>query len=248
MKVRYTEEEFNKAIATDGLKLECYHCGKEFLKKKNLVQLVIRKHINKQGIDYSYGCKYCSQRCNADAHNKEHTVCCKQCGKEFRKTNAEIQKTPNSFCSHSCSATYNNTHKTHGTRRSKLEVWLEQQLPSVYPSLEFHFNRKDAINAELDIYIPSLKLAFELNGIFHYEPIYGPEKLAQIQNNDERKYQACLEKGIELCWIDVSALKYFKEKNIVKYLAIIQEVIDKKKVPHAGLEPASLGSKPSILH
>lgn len=100
----------------------------------------------------------------------------------------------------------------------------------LYPALVFHFNRKDAINAELDIYIPSLKLAFELNGLFHYEPIFGADKLAQIQNNDERKYQACIEHGIELCLIDVSSFKNFKEKGAVKYLSIIQEVISRKAV------------------
>ena len=83
----------------------------------------------------------------------------------------------------------------------------------LFPSLEFHFNRKDTINSELDIYIPSLKIAFELNGIFHYEPIYGPEKLGQINNNDERKMQACIEHGIELCLIDVSTLTYFKPEK-----------------------------------
>jgi hypothetical protein len=96
----------------------------------------------------------------------------------------------------------------------------------LYPSLKFHFNRKDAINAELDIYIPSLKLAFELNGIFHYEPIYGPEKLAQIQTNDERKFQACLERGIELCLIDVSSFSYFKLEGAKRYLNIVTSILN----------------------
>lgn len=87
---------------------------------------------------------------------------------------------------------------------------------------------KDAINSELDIYIPSLKLAFELNGIFHYEPIYGQDKMNQIQNNDNRKFQACLEHGIELCIIDSSKLTYFKPANAQKYLDIITQVINSK--------------------
>jgi hypothetical protein len=98
----------------------------------------------------------------------------------------------------------------------------------LYPNLEFHFNRKDAINSELDIYIPTLKLAFELNGIFHYEPIYGSEKLDQIKNNDSRKYQACIEKNIELCIIDSSGLKYFKPEKCQKYLDIITNIINTK--------------------
>lgn len=121
---------------------------------------------------------------------------------------------------------YRNANKIQGVRRSKLEAWLEQQLLALYPLLEFHFNRKDAINSELDIYIPSLKLAFELNGIFHYEPIFGSEKLGQIQNNDQRKHQACNERGIELCLIDTSSLKYFKPEKAKKYLSIITSIID----------------------
>jgi hypothetical protein len=135
----------------------------------------------------------------------------------------------NVFCGKSCAASYNNTHKTHGNRRSKLEIYLEEKFPALYPSLEFHFNRKDAINSELDIFIPSLKLAFELNGIYHYEPIHGKDKLESIQNNDNRKFQACLERDIELCIIDASKLTYFKESNAVPYLNIIRKVIDQKK-------------------
>ena len=79
-----------------------------------------------------------------------------------------------------------------------------------------------------DIYIPSLKLAIELNGIFHYEPIFGEDKLKKVQNNDNRKFQACLEKEIEFCIIDTSQQKYFKEKTSQKYLSIITEIIDLK--------------------
>lgn len=98
----------------------------------------------------------------------------------------------------------------------------------MYPSLDIHYNRKDAIDAELDIYIPSINLAIELNGIFHYEPIYGEKKLLQIQNNDQRKFQACLEKKIELCWIDTSSFTYFKVNKAQNYLQIITQIIDSK--------------------
>ncbi len=94
--------------------------------------------------------------------------------------------------------------------------------------MEIHFNRKDAINAELDIYIPSGNLAFELNGIFHYEPIYGAEKLASIQNNYNRKFKACLEKGIELAFINCSQQKKFKKSTSQKYLNIITSIINSK--------------------
>ena len=115
-----------------------------------------------------------------------------------------------------------------GNRKSKLEFYLEEQLPLLFPNLEFHFNRKDAINSELDIYIPTIRLAFELNGIFHYEPIYGENKLNQIKNNDNRKFQACLEQNIELCIIDTSKLIYFKKENADPFLEIVKEIINKK--------------------
>lgn len=158
--------------------------------------------------------------------NRMIKCCCLNCGKSFDKYQNQVQRSPNHFCSRSCAATYNNTHKTKGIRRSKLEQWIEEQLNALYPDLEIHYNRKDAINAELDIYIPSMKLAFELNGIFHYEPIYGKDKLDQIQENDQRKHQSCYEAGIEICWIDSSGLKYFKEANARKYLDIICGAID----------------------
>jgi len=107
-------------------------------------------------------------------------------------------------------------------------MYLEQILPQKYSNLEFHFARKDAINSELDIYIPSLKLAFELNGIFHYEPIYGSDQLNKIQNNDKRKFQACLEKQIELCILDVSTISYFKPEKVQKFVNIITDIIDLK--------------------
>lgn len=120
---------------------------------------------------------------------------------------------------------------------SKLERWLQERLQRLYPDLEFHFNRKDTINGELDIYIPSLKLAFELNGVFHYEPIYGPEKLANIQSNDGRKFQACLEHGIELCIVDTSRMTNFKERGALKYLEVIQGVLNSRIAAAEGVEP-----------
>ncbi len=202
------------------LQCECYFCHKSFyVTKKNIIN-ALRNTKDK--------CKYCNLKCSAQQKSKNHnkTVNCKQCDKEFIKLVNQIKKTKNNFCSKSCAGTYNSTHKTHGTRRSKVELWLEEQLIILYPNLHLDFNKKDAINSELDIYIPSLKLAFELNGIFHYEPIYGQDKLNKIQNNDNRKLQACADNGISFCIIDISSLSYFKPAKVQKYLDIIIKIID----------------------
>jgi len=173
---------------------------------------------------------FCCQECKNlfFGHGPKAKVECLNCNQPFEKKEAQIKRNPNHFCCCSCSVSYNNKNKIHGNRRSKLEVWLEEKLPEAYPNLELHFNRKDAINSELDIYIPSLKLAFELNGIFHYEPIYGEEKLNQIQNNDNRKFAACHENGISLCIIDTSKQIRFTEKSSLPFLDIIKQIINSK--------------------
>jgi len=218
----YTQEEFNSAKSRDLLSLQCKHCGKTFYKCKNVIQATIAGHHSTSD--------FCSNKCHRHFECPSFVFPCDHCGKGIRRTVRAIEKSKakHHFCSKSCSCTYQNLHKTKGTRVSKLEKWLSIKLPLLYPNLEFHFNRKDAINSELDIYIPSLKLAFELNGIFHYEPIFGDKTLERSQNNDKRKYQACLEKGIELCIIDVSKHSYFKEQTCLPFLEIIQGIISLK--------------------
>ncbi len=195
--------------------MTCSHCKKDFKRTSS---------DHKKWTKISY----CSKSCHSKGQYVSLTVKCNQCDASFIRCPAEYKKSITHFCSRSCSATYNNTHKTKGTRISKLEMYLAKELVKIYPTIEFHFNRKDTINSELDIYIPSLKLAFELNGIFHYEPIYGEDKLKQIQNNDNRKFQACLEHHIELVIIDSSKMKNFKEKEGQLYLKIITDIIDLK--------------------
>ncbi len=196
------------------------NCGKIFYKKSDQTKYDAKVNV--------ISGKYCSRLCKGLAENKKLSVNCLNCDVTFIKRFCDCKKTPNHFCGRSCAATYNNKHKTTGTRRSKLEVWIEAQLTEKYHVLEIHFNKKDAINSELDIYVPSLKLAFELNGIFHYEPIFGEDKLDSILNNDQRKFQACLERKIELCIIDTTSQKSFKPKNSQKYLDIITSLIELK--------------------
>lgn len=191
----------------------------ELLKNKERMLKIKQDNISKY-LENPEKCTHCNIIINYEKYLQKST--------DRRKKLKSGKAKYNYFCSSSCAATYNNTHKTTGTRKSKLEVYLEEKIKELYPDTDIHFNRKDAINSELDIYIPSLKLAFELNGIFHYEPIYGPEKLSQIKNNDERKFQACLENGIELCIIDSSKLKSFKDINAKPYLDIICNIINKK--------------------
>jgi hypothetical protein len=224
MKPLYTQEEFNTSKSRGLLPLECVHCKKPFLITKHRIFRSLNENTKQ------YTSDFCSKKCQGFHSTLAINGNCKNCLKPVTRTLAEAKgsKSGNMFCNQSCAAKWNNAHKTKGTRVSKLERWLAERLPLLYPDLEFHFNRKDAINGELDIFIPSLRLAFELNGIFHYEPIYGPEKLGRMQSNDERKMLACAEYGIELCVLDVSSITYFKPTKAQRFLDIITRIVNSK--------------------
>jgi hypothetical protein len=221
----FSQEELSNSKFNEFLKVKCDVCGQVFQqRKRSIIERIKRKS------DHCACSKKCISKIGLLSNNLSPStvVNCKTCNVAVLRIPSQIKKYANHFCSRSCSATYSNTHKSKGTRRSKLEKWLEVQLHLLYPNLDIWYSNKSAINSELDIYIPFLNLAFELNGIFHYEPIFGDVKLNQIKNNDSRKFQACLERNIELCIIDTSQHKYVKPSTSQKYLDIITHLVNSK--------------------
>lgn len=158
--------------------------------------------------------------------NPSHSVHCVKCDKliTIHDNVYNKSKTKRFFCSNSCACSYNNTNKQYGTRRSKFEKYVQDQLIIDFPMLEIVYNNKELIGSELDIFIPSLKLAIELNGIVHYEPIYGTDKLSRIQNNDKQKSIRCYELGFEFAVIDTSKCSY--HKHYPNYYLHIKQVIE----------------------
>lgn len=220
MKPLYTQVDFDNAKSTDFLFCECQQCNNSFKRAK--------KDIKRAIIGTKPDIQFCSHQCSCLSKKTKQNLLCSNCNTQFERVPNQIKKSNNHFCSKSCAVTYNNKNKTHGNRRSKLEMWLEEQLTTLYPNTLIEFNQKSAIGSELDIYIPTLNLAFELNGIFHYEPIYGTNKLDQIQSNDKSKSLACHEAKIDLCIIDTSQQKYVKPSTSQKYLDIIINIINER--------------------
>lgn len=214
-------ESIKSLKSRDLVSYFCEECKKQSQCKKSNLETNIKR--NSIGL-------FCSLKCKGLYYSKINSkqVNCINCSKYFKKNNAEIKKSSNHFCSKSCAATYNNKHKKYGIRRSKLEIYIEKQIRLDYPDLELLCNDKSVIESELDFYFPNLKLAIELNGIFHYEPIYGLEKLSQIQKNDCQKFKLCHENNIELCIIDSSNCKYLTQQQKDKFYNIFASIINQK--------------------
>ena len=140
--------------------------------------------------------------------NDPQEVVCTQCSKTFTKLYNQIKRGPHHFCSCRCSAIYNNKHRKTGTRISKLELYLQSNLEGY----KFDYNNRSVCDGlELDIYIEELKLAFEINGITHYKPIYGIEKLEKTQSKDLSKNKLCDNMGIILHTIKDESLCFSEE-------------------------------------
>lgn len=219
MKILLSDEEFNLCKTNDMIPIECECCGKRFTVRKHYVVDSLNRH------DGNYY-RYCCHKCRNISEGKRIETVCAHCGKTIYKTLREYSKSSNHFCNSSCAASYNNMHKKSGCRRSKLEVYIETRLKDEYPEMEILFNDKSIIDSELDIYIPSLRIGFELNGIIHYKPIYGVEKYDRVVSNDEAKKRLCESNEIALHVIDTSGQKRFNEHTSIKYFDYIRDTIE----------------------
>ncbi len=208
-------------MTTNTITCICENCHAEFD-----IQSKHYRYNQKNG--YTPG-RFCSRQCCNTffkaTKTKSSQVACEQCGVSFTKLAKELARSKHNFCSKSCAAKYHNAHKTTGTRRSRLEAYIESQLRTDFHGLELICNGKEAIGSELDFYFPQLRLAIELNGIFHYEPIYGPDRLERIQANDQQKFLACAAAGIELCVIDTSSVNHITDSVKVRYYTIVKDLV-----------------------
>jgi len=201
------------------IKLKCPTCDMSFNKPFKEYN-----RANKRGHAH-----VCSRACRDKKRSFDNTTKthCTNCDKSLIMANSAIKKSKsgNHFCSRSCAATYNNKNKTYGTRRSKLEVFIEDKLQSELPDLIFIANSKKVIGSELDFYFPDLKLAIEVNGPLHYKPIYGEKKFLQIQANDQIKISACQKANITLAIVD--NLKDYTKSYVNDRWTIIKQILIK---------------------
>jgi hypothetical protein len=230
MKILITVEELNDKRSRDLVPLECEICGNTFYKVKSHVM---------RGIKGTRQITTCSKECSGKMIGKKNkrpiefiTLTCEVCKVKFerkaiqyRKVN--LKKNKVCCCSRKCAASWQYSQGLMKNMRSTLEYWIEETLTPLFPDLGIRYNVRDIIDGELDIYIPSLNVAFELN---HYKPIYGTEKLEKRQTKDFEKSIDCFSKVIDLHVIDCREFKYLNENVDIKYLNYIVDVIKRKVV------------------
>lgn len=219
-KSRYIHKQFFDANINNVKTVDCKKCGNQTIKTNGRYNEAIKNGWN----------FFCSIKCRYAYQEKGQECFCAYCSQSIKKTPAQIRQTKaNVFCSKSCAARYNNGHKSNGTRRSKLECYLEQQLSLKFPGLQFLCNTKKPIGLELDFYFPELKLAIEINGFLHYQPIYGFEKLKRIQELDAKKASRCVKESIRLWIIDVSNEPHLTRNIKAKHWNTVKELVIKSK-------------------
>src|SRR4051794_29278672 len=84
---------------------------------------------------------------------------------------------------------------------------IRAQVEAIFPGIEIKSNhRPDDLRSrrqrplELDLHMPELGLAIEVQGPQHFRPLRGPND--QLIENDLRKKQWCRDRGIRLMWMN----------------------------------------------
>lgn len=209
--------------------LRCEWCHSEFEKSESQYNKNIRNGKK----------NFCSKKCVSDWFHQTKfpklpeliTLNCTFCGNEFQRKyksyrNNQLYDHKKPFCSRRCNAKFKYKFYTNG--RSKLEEWIEKKLSSMYPSLKINYNDRDTVGIELDIYIPSLELAFELNGIHHYKPIYGIPNFVNSTFRDVIKEHKCKTRHIDLYVLDCREFSHPNEEKDNIFLEEITKRIEEK--------------------
>ncbi len=202
--------------------LVCDHCNENF-------EVTPKQWTARRSLKKAEGMRtFCGRACQLKGMGREvKTIIkcnCEECGNDLERSSTNKRRYPLSFCDPSCAITYKNKLRQ-GHSRSKLEVYLEERLLEEFSFLNFLFNDRQKIGLELDIYLPELNLAFEINGIFHYLPIFGQKKLEETQERDFLKNRFCSELGIKVVTIDVRKMQFNLKSGAPIFDHISEEIL-----------------------
>jgi endogenous inhibitor of DNA gyrase (YacG/DUF329 family) len=172
---------------------------------------------------------FCGKKCNYAYKKAGQQIPCDLCGKLGKyKHKKYLTKAKHHYCGNNCKNIDLNSNPAFRPKkagRSKLEKELEMLLKTTYPNLQFTCNDRIVCSGiELDFYFSDLNLAIEINGPFHYEPIFGQKAYEFTKNNDYKKRAICEKKGVEL--IIIPAVGNHTQKKLSLIMDGLKEVIN----------------------
>jgi ribosomal protein L33 len=200
--------------------LLCHACGIEFQRKKSEVMKSIRK-------GKKFSCSVgCSNRLSNSGLQRFVTLKCDECGQEFTRVMKDYRKNQlrnaaKLYCNKHCAMIALNKSPRSSRPTSSHEVIMSQIIKDNYDNNICIFNNvRDVFpdNLEIDIWIPSVCLAIELNGVCHFYPIYGEDRLKKTQSNDYKKSMLAQKMNINLLTIDTSSLKSKSKQQVLNFL------------------------------
>lgn len=99
-------------------------------------------------------------------------------------------------------------------------------LVKAFPALDIRLNDRALLpdGLEIDIHIPALRLAIELNGPMHFKPMWGADKLAAIQRNDQRKSELIAGLGYRVLVIQCDTAKVAKSQRAAFVRCLFQDI------------------------
>lgn len=113
---------------------------------------------------------------------------------------------------------------TKGIIGSKAENYCYELLKEKLGNIVKHHDMDNAEPYEIDISIPSKKIAISWDGPFHNKPIFGQKKLLRVQNRDKKKQKILESKGWDFIVIKDNTNHYnprFVEEKVNEILGAI---------------------------
>jgi hypothetical protein len=214
--------------------ITCDHCNKSVIK--------FHREIVKSKVHF------CSRSCSARYWNnirhplenrkvvkkripqQPSELKCSNCDESFFRKYVKPNHNKKRFCSKSCQAIYANKTWNRSTRfgmnKSRCETLLRDIILKSFPELEIDENNRSVVTGglELDLYIPSKRVAIELNGPCHYIPLFGSTELQKTQNKDLLKIKYCQDNQIKLFVVNVMGVK--------NQLKTLSDVFESQIKPH----------------
>lgn len=82
---------------------------------------------------------------------------------------------------------------------SKLEHWLLENLTQDGYKVEFHKEQNlSNTKLQIDLYLPTMGIAIEVDGPSHFEPVWGNDSLQKNKKSDKKKSGLIIGKGLKL--------------------------------------------------